>query len=103
MVAPLPELETRLFFDAPEGSFRNISLGVHNRNPARFDRMLELLVAARLRNLEPAVLLESANDFPTVHRGAPCSQEYTFRIHSSSTERACFRFFRGKNPAYKCA
>ena len=47
-----------MFFDAPESSFRNISLWVYNRNPSRLDGMLELLVASGLRNLEPAVELE---------------------------------------------
>ena len=59
-----------MFFDAPEGSCGNISLGIDNCNPARFDGMLELLVATGLRDFEPAVMLESANDFPAVHRGA---------------------------------
>jgi hypothetical protein len=68
MVAPLPELEARLFFDAPERSFRNIFFGVYNRNPSGLERMLELLMAAGLRNLEPAVVPEPANDFPAVHR-----------------------------------
>jgi len=82
MVAPLPELEARLFFDALESSFRNIFLGVNNRAPARFDRMLELLVAAGLRNLEPAVLLEPADDFPAVHRGAAFHLKNTHFVYT---------------------
>jgi hypothetical protein len=77
MVAPLPELEAGLFFDAPERSFRNVPLGVNNRNPARLDGMLELLVAAGLRNLEPAIAGEPADDFPAVHSGA----SFHLRIH----------------------
>jgi hypothetical protein len=88
MVAPLPELDARLYFDASERSFRYISLGVDNRNPARLDGMLELLMATGLRNLEPAVVFEPANDFPAVHRRILPSQEYTFRIHLSMTGNA---------------
>jgi hypothetical protein len=85
MVAPLPELEARLFFDAPEGTYRNISLGVDNRNPSWLYGMLELLMTAGLPNLEPAVVFEPANDFPAVHRRVLPPQEYTFRIHLSMT------------------
>src|ERR1035438_5399466 len=80
--SPLPELEARLFFDAPQGSFRNILLGVNNRDPARLDRMLELLVAAGLRNLEPAVLLELADDLPAVHTGAPFHTKNTHFMYT---------------------
>jgi hypothetical protein len=82
MVAPLPELEARLFFDAPERSFRNISLWVNDRNPSSFDGMLELFVAPGLRNFEPAVLLESANDFPAVHRGASFHLKNTHFVYT---------------------
>ena len=82
MVAPLPELETGLFFDAPESSFRNIFLGVNNRNPAGLGRMLELLVAAGLPNLEPAVLLELADDLAAVHRGRPFHLKNTHFVYT---------------------
>jgi hypothetical protein len=82
MVAPLPELEARLFLNALESSFRNISFGVHNRNPARFDGMLELFVAPGLRNLEPAVLQELANDLSAVHRGASLPFKNTHSVYT---------------------
>ena len=82
MVAPLPELEARLFFDAPESSFRNISLGVDNRDPARLDGMLELLVAAGLRHFKPAIVFELANDFPAVHRGVPFHLKNTHFVYT---------------------
>jgi len=56
-------------------------LGVNNRDPASLDRMLELLVAAGLSNLEPTVLLELADDLPAVHNYGPS----TSRIHISCT------------------
>jgi len=71
MISPLPELEAGLFFDTPERSFRNVPLGVNNRNPARLGGMLELLVTASLRNLEPAVVSEPADDFPAIHSAHP--------------------------------
>jgi hypothetical protein len=77
MLAPLLELKARLLFDALERSFWNISLGVDNRYPSRLDGMLELLVAAGLRHLEPAILLKPADDFLAVHRGA------SFRFNST--------------------
>jgi hypothetical protein len=67
----LPELESRLFFNAPKYSFRHISLGGNNRNPTLLDGMLELLVAAGLPDLEPAVLLKPADNLPAVYGGAP--------------------------------
>lgn len=82
MVAPLPKLQTRLLFNAPESSFRNILLGVNNRNPARLDRMLELLVAASLRNLEPADLPEPADDLPAVHSGRPFHLKNTHFVYT---------------------
>ena len=82
MVAPLPELEARLFFDASEGAFGNISLWGNNRNPAGLDRMLELLMASGLRDLEPAVLLEPADDFPAVHRGAAFHLKNTHFVYT---------------------
>src|SRR5271157_715260 len=88
MVAPLPELEARLFFDAPERSLRNISLRVDYRNPSRLEGMLELLVAAGLPYLGPAVVFESANGFRAGHQRILPSQEYTFRIHLSMTGNA---------------
>src|ERR1035437_2484658 len=77
MVAPLPELEAGLFFDAPECSFWNVPLRVYNCNPSRLGGMLELLVAAGLRNLEPPVIGEPADDFPAVH----CGASFNLRIH----------------------
>jgi hypothetical protein len=77
MVAPLPELEAGLFFDAPECSFWNVPLRVNNCNPTRLGGMLELLVAAGLRNLEPPVIGEPADDFPAVH----CGASFNLRIH----------------------
>jgi hypothetical protein len=82
MVNPLPELEAGLFFDTPESSLGNISFGVDNRNSSWLDRMLELLVASRLRNLEPAVLLESANDFTAVHCGASFRFKNTHSVYT---------------------
>src|ERR1039457_2815102 len=90
MVPPLLELEASLFLDALERSGRNILLGGRHRNPAWLDGMLELLVAARTCHLEPAVLLEPADDFPAVPRGAP----FRSRIHISYTLiniRKCFQ------------
>jgi hypothetical protein len=55
--------------------------------------MLELLMTAGLPNLEPAVLMKPANDFPAVHRRILPPQEYTFRVHLSMTGNAS----RGKN------
>jgi hypothetical protein len=82
MIDPLPELETGLFFDAPESSLGNILFWINNRNPSRLDWMLELLVTASLRNLEPAVLLESANDFTAVHCGASFHFKNTHCVHT---------------------
>lgn len=38
-----------------------------DRDPALFSRMLELLVASDLVNLEPSVRLQKFHDFPAVH------------------------------------
>jgi hypothetical protein len=56
--------------------------GVDNRNPSWLDRMLELLVASGLRNLEPAVLLEFANDFTAAHRGASFRSRNTHSVYT---------------------
>jgi hypothetical protein len=45
-------------------------LGVNDRDPDRLDRMLEMLVAAFMSNLDPALLLEFADDLPAAH---PCT------------------------------
>jgi hypothetical protein len=82
MVAPLPELEARLFFDAPERTLGDIPLRGHNRNPAGLDGMLELFVAPSLRDLAPSVLLEPADDFTAVHRGASSLLENTHFVYT---------------------
>ena len=71
-----------MLFNAPQGSFRNIFLGINNRDPAGLDGMLELLVTAGLRDLEPAVLLEPADHFPAVHFGAPFRLENTHFVYT---------------------
>ncbi len=76
-----------MFFDAPERSFRNISLWVNDRDPSSFDGMLELFVAPGLCNLEPAVLLESANDFPAVHCGASFHSKNTHFVYTHQWQR----------------
>ena len=82
MVSPLRELETSLLFDALEGSFRNIFFEERHRDPTRLYGMLELLMATCLRNLKPAVLLEPADDFPAIHRGAPFRLENTHFVYT---------------------
>ena len=76
-----------MFFDAPERTFRNISFGVYNRDPSWLERMLELLVTAGLRYLEPAVVLEHANDFPAVHRIAPLTYENTHFVYTHQGQK----------------
>jgi len=88
-----------LFFDAPESSFRNISLWVYNRNPSRLDGMLELLVASGLRNLEPAVVFEPSNDFPAVHRGAPFHLKNTHFVYTLQQEET----LQEEQPMIECA
>jgi hypothetical protein len=44
--------------------------------------MLELLVAAGLRNLEPAVLSELADDLPAIHAGAPFHTKNTHFVYT---------------------
>jgi hypothetical protein len=82
MVAPLPELETRMFFDAPERSFWKIPLRVNHRNPSWLQRMLELFVTARLRNLEPAVVFELSYHLSAVHCGASFQLKNTHFVYT---------------------
>jgi hypothetical protein len=71
-----------LFFDALEGSDGNIPLRVDYRHTSWLDRMLELLVAARLGHLEPVVGFEPANHFPAVHRGFPVPLKNTHFVYT---------------------
>jgi hypothetical protein len=44
--------------------------------------MLELLMASGLRDLEPAVLLELADNLPAVHCGAPFQLKNTHFVYT---------------------
>ena len=62
-----PDFEAGLFFDRQHGLRRNVFLWVSNDGVAGFYRVPELDVVSGLRNLEPSVLFQSANDGFNVH------------------------------------
>ena len=64
---PLPEFEARLLFDALDCSNRNLLLRMRYSDSSRLRGVLELFVAANLRNFEPAVFRKLSQNFPTVH------------------------------------
>ena len=82
MIPSLVELDSRLFFDAFESSNWNVLSGKRHGDPARFHGMLELLVTPSLRNLEPALIFELANDFPAVHGDAPLHLKNTHFVYT---------------------
>jgi len=61
------QLETGLPLDIPQGSFRNIPFRMDDRNSTRLPWMLELNVAAFLRDLIPAVGFQGGKHVMTVH------------------------------------
>src|SRR5580658_5079806 len=78
---PLSELDSRLLFNALERSNRDLLPGIWHRYTAGLYRMLELLMAARLRNLKPAVCPKHFDNLTAVH----FVHSSTTRIHTSYT------------------
>ena len=54
-----------------QGSFRNFSLGMWNRYPARFGWMFELMVASFHRYLKPPICYQQLNNLTTSHSDIP--------------------------------
>src|SRR5262249_7230866 len=55
------QFQARLFFDAPERSFRNVLPGMRDGHPPWFRRVLELDMTSLLRDLDPTICFQSGN------------------------------------------
>ena len=67
-----------------------ISNRMWHSDPSRLHRMLELLVAAAMRDFVPAILIQTLDDFPAGHK-----TRYTLSTHLSS------RVYRSSAPIAK--
>jgi|SRR5580700_4407655 hypothetical protein len=67
VIHQLPQPNANLLFDASQRGNWYISNRMWHSDPSRLHRMLELLVAANMGNLIPAVLFQSLDDLSAGH------------------------------------
>jgi hypothetical protein len=69
----LVEFDSSPFFDTFQRSDREVLCGEWHSDATWFGRVLELLTAPRLRDLEPAIRFKFLEDLAAVHRSPPSS------------------------------
>ena len=77
-----PQFEPGLFCDAFLGSYRNIPVRMRHSDPTLFRGVFELLVAATLIDLVPAVFLQFLDHVPAIHHPALIPRHNTHFLHT---------------------